>query len=265
MPAFRRPSETNLPLPTLLWSRGIVFDPTELHVTPTTTPTRMTAWLEQAWLVRYLNRRLSGEEVTWFESYLLDKPELLAMIEADTRLRDALAAGASTRHTERSVERDGRQGGAITDNASVPLNTASRPRRRPAPWIALAATLALGVGVGSIAMRTFAPSAGDPGLVVSPTRIVYDALRGADSPPHIEHADSASPYVFVEVAVPPGAEQIVLLGLGASEQALTMTPDGFVNFLLERRALSHTRELQVRYVRNGEVGLRKLDLAAIAK
>ncbi|HSC12124.1 MAG TPA: hypothetical protein VLC97_14210, partial [Rhodanobacteraceae bacterium] len=84
-------------------------------MTPTTTPTRMTAWLEQAWMVRYLDRQLASEEANWFEAYALDKPDLLAMIEADTRLRDALAADASIRHMERSVDRGGRQGGATGD------------------------------------------------------------------------------------------------------------------------------------------------------
>ncbi len=55
-------------------------------------PTPMSAWLEQAWLARYLDRQLDGDEAAWFEAYVLDKPELLTMIDADNRLRDALAA-----------------------------------------------------------------------------------------------------------------------------------------------------------------------------
>jgi hypothetical protein len=59
-----------------------------------------------AWLVRYLDRQLASKESAWFESYAMDKPVLLAKIEADTRLRDALAADATARHTERFAARE---------------------------------------------------------------------------------------------------------------------------------------------------------------
>ena len=39
--------------------------------------TRMAAELERRWLDRYLNRELSSDDRDWFESYLLDKPDLL--------------------------------------------------------------------------------------------------------------------------------------------------------------------------------------------
>jgi hypothetical protein len=70
-------------------------------MTPTTSPARMNAWLEQAWLTRYLDRQLASDEATWFEAYALDKPELLAMIDADTRFRDALADDPTMRHMQR--------------------------------------------------------------------------------------------------------------------------------------------------------------------
>lgn len=61
---------------------------------PIVTSVRIVAWMENAWLVRYLDRQLSDDEVAAFEAYALDKPELLALIEADTNLRDALSEAA---------------------------------------------------------------------------------------------------------------------------------------------------------------------------
>ena len=238
-------------------------------MTPTTTPTRMTAWLEQAWMVRYLDRQLASEEADWFEAYALDKPELLAMIEADTRLRDALASDASIRHMERSVDRGGRQGGATGDTPSgvrepTPLayardNAEVRAQekvlfaasgRAPA-WLVMAATLVLGLGLGFVGTRSLAPDNAAPELIGSPTRIVYDTMRGEPTPPRVEHADSNSPYVFIEVAVPPGAENITLKMGDAPEQKLTITPDGFVNFLLERKLVSKREHTKVSYVLHG--------------
>ncbi|HET7064178.1 MAG TPA: hypothetical protein VFI49_07845 [Rudaea sp.] len=239
-------------------------------MTPTTTPTRMTAWLEQAWMVRYLDHQLASEEANWFEAYALDKPELLAMIEADTRLRDALAADASMRHMERSVDRGGRQGGATGDAPSgvsepTPLAYArdkaevraqARVRftanGRAPVWLAMAATLVLGLGVGFVGTRSLAPDNAAPELVASPTRIIYDTMRGEPTPPRVEHADSKSPYVFIEVAVPPGAENITLKMGDAPEQKLTVSPDGFVSFLVERELVSKREHAKVNYVLRGD-------------
>ena len=66
-------------------------------MTPTPWPTQMTAWLEQAWLARYLDRQLSSEESTWFEAYVLDKPELLGTIEADSLRLIGTARGCPVR------------------------------------------------------------------------------------------------------------------------------------------------------------------------
>jgi hypothetical protein len=253
-------------------------------VTPTTTPTRMTAWLEQAWMVRYLDRQLASEEADWFEAYALDKPELLAMIEADTRLRDALAADASIRHMERSVDRGGRQGGATGDapcgvNEPTPLayardkleareKTETEVRtahRRPAPaWLAMAATLVLGLGLGWIGTRSFLPGDTVPELVASPTRIVYDTMRGEPTPPRVEHADSKSPYVFVEVAAPPGAENITLKMGDAPEQPVSTSPDGFVSFLVLRATIKTGDKAQIAYVLAGHQTLSDIRLDAHA-
>lgn len=239
-------------------------------MTPTTTPTRMTAWLEQAWMVRYLDHQLASEEADWFEAYALDKPELLAMIEADTRLRDALASDASIRHMERSVDRGGRQGGATGDTPSgvsepTPLAYArdkaevraqakvrfAASGRAPA-WLAIAATLVLGLGLGFVGTRSLAPDSAPPELIASPTRIVYDTMRGEPTPPRVEHADSKSPYVFIEVAVPPGAENITLKMENSLEQSLSLSPDGFASFLIARNIFNSTRRADLAYVLDGQ-------------
>jgi hypothetical protein len=48
----------------------------------------MTAWLEHAWLARYLDRELEGRSVM-VRGIRHGQAELLAKIEADTGLRDA--------------------------------------------------------------------------------------------------------------------------------------------------------------------------------
>jgi len=254
-------------------------------VTPTTTPTRMTAWLEQAWMVRYLDRQLAGEEANWFEAYALDKPELLAMIEADTRLRDALAADASIRHMERSIDRGGRQGGATGDMPSgvsepTPLGYArdryearektqaearSTQHRRAPVWLAMAATLVLGLGLGFVGTHSLAPDSAAPELIASPTRIVYDTMRGEPTPPRVEHADSKSPYVFIEVAVPPGAENIVLKLGDAPEEKLIVSPDGFVSVLVLRNHRSSAQAGEIRYEISGGIKTQAIDTASIGE
>jgi hypothetical protein len=251
------------------------LDNKEFHMTPTPWPTQMTAWLEQAWLARYLDRQLADDETTWFEAYVLDKPELLATIEADTRLRDALAADATARYTDRfigaespatpSTEQD--NAGAANDeqptgDAPIDASPPSGARRAgaPAAWLALAASLLLGFGIGGIGTRALAPGSTAPEIVANPTRIIYDTMRGEAAPPRVEHAGSKSPYVLIEVAVPPGAEDIALkIGI-EPERTLTASPDGFVGFLLSRTELRTAREAQIAYRSGTSARTQKIDL-----
>lgn len=257
---------------------------------PTTTPTRMSAWLEQAWLIQYLDRQLAEEEAQWFESYAMDRPELLATIEADTRLRDALAAAASTRHTDMSVDGGGRPGGAteheatgsdagstVSDDAAsgsstigfalraslalkrTPPRSQSRSRRVPTPpaWLAIAASLLAGIGIGwSGLLQT--NSDGASSVIASPTRIIYDTMRGGPTLPRVEHADSHSAYVLVEIAVPLGAEQITLDIGDGSPRALARSPDGFVTFLADRNTLAAATSAHVDYRAGGQTQMRPL-------
>lgn len=222
----------------------------------TPAPTHMSAWLQQAWLARYLDRQLDGDETAWFEAYVLDKPELLAMIDADNRLRDALAGeprAARGSAPNGPVDRTAGGTGAATgvassvENSSDDKRVAQFPKRGPfQSWLAVAAALVLGLGVGGIGMRSLAPS--QSALVIaSPTRIIYDTMRGETTAPRVEHADSASPYVLVEVAVPPSAENITLHIDGMPDLALTPSPDGFVSFLADRSQLDQKGSRSIEY------------------
>ncbi len=240
-------------------------------MTPTPPPRRMTAWLEQAWLTRYLDRQLADEETTWFETYMLDKPELLTTIEADADLRDALTVDAARREA-RSADGDATDATGSTDVASGPAGPTSieaiaandtqptavgtfdshrqsRPRQdKKAPtWLSLAAALLVGLGAGWIVNGMRAPQSAASAIVASPTRIIYDTMRGEAAAPRVEHADSKSSLVLIEVAVPPGAENITLKLGAAPEQILTASPDGFVSFLAPRETIAKSRDARIEY------------------
>lgn len=246
-------------------------------MTPTPTPPRLSAWLEQAWLLRYLDRQLDGDETKWFEAYLLDKPDMLASIEADLDLRDALAAEAA-RATDRSATGTAGLASASAPAANDAQPTGAQPtgldisdslrrsaqaqRGRPAAWLGLAAALLVGLGSGWLASGVRAPASG-PTIVASPTRIIYDTMRGEATPPRVEHADSRSPYVLVEAAVPPGARNITLKMADAPEQALTPSPDGFVSFLTERKNIDIKAPASITFIQPGKSNSTTLQLAPI--
>ncbi len=262
-------------------------------MTPNSAPQRLSAWLEQAWLARYLDRQLDGAETEWFEAYALDKPELLTMIDADTRLRDALAADASAGRRDappasaaRGMD-DARDGGSKQPAGTGSAETATESgaldfaiattsnvvefqnRREPrasansaqrTSWLGLAAALVLGLGVGGIAMRVATPPRGAD-LVANPTSIIYDTMRGgAAKDSRVEHGDGTSPLVLIEVAVPPGAQNITLHIDDEADQALTPSRDGFVSFLLPRELVQQHKLATVSYALTGGSGKRSIDL-----
>jgi len=258
-------------------------------MTPTTSLVRMNAWLEQAWLTRYLDRQLASDEVTWFEAYALDKPELLAMIDADTHFRDALADDPTMRHMERLVveeslhgratahgeaagdeddgPRFGEQPTAIeqpTGTISIDSRPSSRTRRiaQPPRWFALAASLLAGIGVGGIGIQSLSSRSSAPEIMANPTRIIYDTMRGEVTPPRIEHGDSRSPYVLVEVAVPPGAEHIVL-NMDGLQEPVTVSSEGFVTFLAARKNLAAGTAASISYARRGSSDVTTLQLQPV--
>jgi hypothetical protein len=225
-------------------------------VTPSNSYPVMSAWLERAWLARYLDGLLSEDEAAWFEEYVLDKPELLAMIDADTRLREAMMFGgaeyyAASAATSQVLPGDSAgNAAALSDTGDAPvtpMRQAPRPNRAGLGWLALAAALVLGLGIGRMTLRMNAADA----LIANPTHVVYDTVRGAAIPPRIEQVDSGSPYVLVEVSVPPGAEKVTLHMDTGADATLSPAPNGFVSFLLLKTQIASSKEARVDYTVNG--------------
>lgn len=217
-------------------------------MTSNSTGTRIAEWLEHAWLSRYLDRELSAEEVAWFEAYVLDKPDLLERIEADTELRDALAATASSESTAERAERAPHD--AVAELPASPQHRRISGTRRAAPRypFAVAASLLLGLAGGWIANRALLGGSA-PGTLANPEHIRYDAQRGATTAPRVVHSDSRSPYRLIEVAVPPQAVDVRLHVQGAPDVSLAPPVDGFVEFLAER----NVRVLGLSYTVDGTV------------
>lgn len=217
----------------------------------------MPAWLDSAWLARYLERQLAPDEAAWFESYVLDKPELLAMIEADTRLRDALAADAAS---WRASDAGNGYAAAAQDSQSPDAVAATAPAGLPLrvpAWFGLAASLVIGLGLGWLGQRAFAPA--PAAVIANPTRLVFDTLRGAESAAQVERAESASPWMLVEVAVPPAAMRVTLDLDRSQPVALSPSPDGFVSFLVAR-ATPGAGNAVIRYELDGQQKVRDIPL-----
>ena len=215
-------------------------------------PTRMAGWLESAWLARYLERQLDGEELAWFEAYLLDKPELVAMVEADNHLREALALPRE--HITQALA-----------FAEVPKAIELRHLRAPRTpaRFAMAASLALGIALGSLGLFVSLPRGESHNVIIDPTHIVFDTMRGGESAPRLERNWSDSPYVLVDVAVPPGAEHIELRMGHAKAAALSASADGFVTFLMQRSLLKDEQDIAIDYVLTGRNETLKLSLETI--
>jgi len=209
-------------------------------------PTRMAAWLESAWLARYLERQLSGEELAWFEAYLLDKPELLAMVEADNSLKDAVAFEAAGEHS-----------GAQQTSSRVSVDP-SKHYITNRGLAAAAAVFVVGLGIGwSISLhRTEA----FPASIPDPTRIVYDTMRGTEGVQLVERPRSHTPYVLVEVALPVTARAISLQIGDREPEALTLSPDGFISFLVLRSIANANPAIAIRYEIGGKIVERSIGL-----
>jgi hypothetical protein len=208
-------------------------------------------WLERAWLQRYLDRKLSAPETEWFEIYLLDKPHLIAALEADNDLRAGLAlAAAAPVRGDASPWRSGFGGGA-----------SKKPRW---PAMAWAASVVAACGLGLMLAGPLSIGAGGQRaqIIASPQRVVFDTMRGVDSPPLVYPGAAASSHVLVEVGLPPDAEQVALHVAGQAPLALKVSPDGFASFLLPRAGLGDQPAPRIEYRRGGEITSRTLDIPA---
>lgn len=237
---------------------------------PISTPTRMAAWLESAWLARYLERQLDGDELAWFEAYLLDKPELLAMIEADNGLHDALMAQPATWRSSPDLARQiGEAHDILVENTSPQAGMSgsidswrrqvtqavayTSSQRTPeskssslsSARFALAASLVLGVGVGWFGQRSLQLDPSESASVANPPRIIYDTFRGETQSPREEIGDPASPIMLIEVPVPAGV-QIVGARIERVARNIELHPphassEGFVTFALPAQWRGHGR------------------------
>lgn len=208
--------------------------------------TRMAGWLESAWLARYLDRQLEGEELAWFEAYLLDKPELLAMVEADNGVRDAVAAGAIQPASGPFAGVADTQARGMRARMPNDANRGAGTTR-----LAWAAMLALGLGVGWLGHGLLREDAAVPGVVTNPMRMVFDTMRGAAEPPIVERAGGNSSHVLIEVAIPANAQQVQLLLGDEPPRALVPSADGFASFLVAREVMRNRQPAKVRYLFDG--------------
>ena len=241
--------------------------------------TRMAGWLEQAWMERYLARQLGEAESAWFEGYMLDKAELLDQLDADSDLRDAVHSAVATGAYGASADADPQSRADQNANgdrhstrvaaASVSSRSATTPvslrnpdsdrhARRPASargsWFrsgAMGAGFALALAVGWLGRSQLGARSGDDGLIASPTRIVFDSARGSAAVQHVERRDSDSRLVLVEVGLPPGAKNVTLELPDAPEVGLTISPDGFASFLLDRNRAALNASATLRYQLHG--------------
>ena len=100
-------------------------------------------------------------------------------------------------------------------------------------------------------------------VIADPTRIVYDTTRGSTgSVAQLSHAASASPYVLIEVAMPPSARNVVLALDGQPDVSLEISPDGFVSFLFPRNAMDRSRRAEISYLDHGVTRRRSIEIAS---
>lgn len=191
-------------------------------LTPTSANPRMAAWLESAWLARYLDRQLDGEELAWFEAYLLDKPELLDVVEADTTLRDALALAG---------QRDVAAADGTARRAAGHMPAQQRPG---SSWMPLAASVLVGIGVGFAGTQLLRPEA-DTTPVSNPARLVFDVMRDSGtSGTREEPGDPHSPILLLDVPIPTGSglgkAQVFIDGRRIEMPPPKVSSEGFVTF-----------------------------------
>jgi len=217
--------------------------------------TSLPPWLEQAWLTRYLDRQLSADESAWFEAYALDAPHLLTAIEDDTRLRDAVAGSAPGWPIEQPAA------SAMPGFAPPEYVKAAGRAQQATRWLALAATLVLGLGVSWFGRDYVFPGSIAPEIVANPTRILYDTMRGESASSTIEPGDSASPYILLQVAVPDHATDIHLIVDEAQSPALTAAHDGLVTALISRNSIARARKSLIKYRVDGVEQQQPVDLS----
>lgn len=215
--------------------------------------TQLAPWLERAWLHRYLDRELTDTETEWFEMYVLDKPHLIAELEADNDLRDwvpahsgdaenALRAGTTAPTMRLPSSRD-----------EIPAARRASKRWRPrGRFVAVAAGWTVALFAGAGAERLLRPSVHEDQIIASPARIVFDTMRGEDEPSISRQDNDESSHILLEVAVPPDARDVVAVFGNDHRVPLKVSTDGFASFLVARAQLPEAAPLRVEYESLGE-------------
>lgn len=174
---------------------------------------RLSEWLEQAWLQRYLDRELTEDEIIWFETYLLRHPSLASWLEADNLLRDAVA-----------VSKD------------LPEASASGKHILGIwrPMLAAACTV-MAVGLG-----WFAGQQRQLPEYAVPSRVLYDTFRGSETPTSLVQSPlptgEQSPIYIADIAVPAGASISRIETIDSPDAKVLSTDpivsDGFLTLVL---------------------------------
>lgn len=177
-------------------------------------------WLERAWLQRYLDRELTRAEVASFEIYLLDKPHLVAEVEADSLLRAAVASDPALLRGVRGTD------------TPVAVKELSSVYRSPAVWTSMAAGVLLGVGTAWVGFNQGAEGIG----VSAPPRVVFDTLRGELSAPREDKGDPSSPIRLYELPLPSGARLVAAEALPEGRSVplplADVSVDGYLTYAL---------------------------------
>ena len=226
---------------------------------------KLAAWLEDAWLQRYLDRELTEQEESWFEAYALDKAHLLSAIDSDLDLRDGLHAWQSNQGREPALL-------TATTNATASRTTGIRQSARavvaelkPTSWFArfaIASGLALALLLGAAASRWMFPMVADEAGVVAPNRILFDVLRGSEETSGIAQSTDVSAPLLIDVAMPPHAEAVIAYFADRSSMVLPVSSGGLVSLTGSRSALLHRSPIRIAWRLDGQQHERVLDLTA---
>jgi hypothetical protein len=189
----------------------------------------MSDWLEQAWLVRYLNRQLTAAEAAAFEAYMLDRPGLLDQVEADTALRDAVALDEA--ESASSMMSSGAASGNPGDRST------SDQMRQPGSngrWVLSAASIVFALVIGWSLPRG---SSDAERYVAAPPRVLYETTRGAaDASIDLVPGAVVGDIFIADIAVPVGATvqsaSVQFEGETFELPSASVSNEGFVTYVL---------------------------------
>lgn len=187
----------------------------------------MPPWLEDAWLRRYLARELAPDETEWFETYVMQRPHLVAQIDTDSDLRDALHAlgGDAARGAVRELE------AAPARAVQTPARTGLRGTYAQAAGIAVAL---IGGLIGGAAL-TRGPPGSDGGVASIGARLRIEPTRGVAAPTD-RRVLATGDLALIEVSVPEAATRFRVVT--ARGEAPVERVGRRVMFVIDRKAAS---------------------------